>query len=58
MKTPTTSQVFEVQIDVGMKHGQKIVLQGMAKGVNDLSRGCSVDDIVHVVAITALQSEG
>ncbi len=33
------------------------VLQGMAKGVNDLSRGCSVDDIVNVVAITALQSE-
>jgi phosphate acetyltransferase len=31
------------------------VLQGMAKGVNDLSRGCSVDDIVNVVAITALQ---
>jgi phosphate acetyltransferase len=34
------------------------VLQGMAKGVNDLSRGCSVDDIVNVVAVTALQSAG
>ncbi len=33
------------------------VLQGMAKGVNDLSRGCSVEDIVNVVAITALQGE-
>ena len=31
------------------------VLQGMAKGVNDLSRGCSVDDIVNVAAITVLQ---
>jgi phosphate acetyltransferase len=34
------------------------VLQGMAKGVNDLSRGCSVEDIVNVIAITALQSGG
>lgn len=32
------------------------VLQGMAKPVNDLSRGCSVEDIVNTVAITACQS--
>lgn len=32
------------------------VLQGMAKPVNDLSRGCSVEDIVNTVAMTALQS--
>ena len=31
------------------------VLQGMAAPINDLSRGCSVDDIVNLVAITANQ---
>lgn len=34
------------------------VLQGMAAPINDLSRGCSVDDIVKLVAITANQSMG
>ncbi|MGE5383888.1 MAG: phosphate acetyltransferase [Omnitrophica WOR_2 bacterium] len=32
------------------------VLQGMAAPINDLSRGCSVSDIVNLVAITANQS--
>ncbi len=32
------------------------VIQGLAKPCNDLSRGCSVDDIVNMVAITALEA--
>lgn len=41
-----------------MAHAEAIgpVLQGMAAPINDLSRGCSVDDIVGLVAITACQA--
>ena len=33
------------------------LIQGLASPVHDLSRGCSVDDIVEVVAITAVESD-
>ncbi|WP_417544377.1 phosphate acetyltransferase [Marinobacter sp.] len=33
------------------------LLQGLNKPANDLSRGCSVDDIYHVIAVTTVQAQ-
>ncbi len=34
------------------------ILQGLVKPVNDLSRGCDVEDIVNLTAITVIQAQG
>lgn len=50
--------------NIGYKIAQRIggataigpVMQGLAKPANDLSRGCSADDVFHMIAITVVQA--
>ena len=48
---------YKITERLGNCHAYGPIMQGLNKPVNDLSRGSSIEDIVGVIAITALQAQ-
>ena len=48
---------YKITQRIGGANAYGPLVQGLSKPVNDLSRGCTSDDVVGVIAITALQAQ-